>query len=65
MKPANFRVVDNQKYVWDGDVHHDEAAASRIAETYRQARFDVQIVAEGGEYRLFTRREAAGDPSRP
>lgn len=64
MKPSSIRVVDNRKYVWDGDVHHDEAAAARVAEGYRQARFDVQIVVEGGEYRLFTRREATGDPSR-
>ncbi len=60
-----FRVIGNRKYGWDGAIRHDAAEAARAAETYRSSGFDVQIVAEGDEFRLFTRRQAAGDASHP
>ncbi len=65
MNTPGFRVIGNKKFGWDGAVRHDTAEAERVAETYRSSGFEVQVVAEGGEYRLFTRRQAAGDPSRP
>jgi hypothetical protein len=49
-------VVGNRKFMWDGAVYPTEAEADRAAETYRQARFEVQVVAEGGEWFLYTRR---------
>ncbi len=64
MKPPSHRVVGNKKYVWDGATYPDAAAADRVAETYRQAGFDVQAVAEEGVVLLFTRREAAAGPAK-
>ena len=64
MAPQNFLVADGRKYVWDGAVYREEAEAARVAEEYRSARFDVKVVAQGGEWLLFTRREAAEDAAR-
>lgn len=64
MTPASYRIVDNKKFMWDGAIYPDEAAAALAAETYRQSRFDVHVLAEGGAWLVFTRREAAGDPAK-
>jgi hypothetical protein len=61
---ANFRVIENRKYMWDGAVYPAESDAARVAETYRQARFDVQVLAEGNEWFLFTRRQATAEPAK-
>jgi hypothetical protein len=61
MKAPSYRVIENKKFLWDGAVHAEEAEAARVAGAYRQARFEVRIVAEGGEWFLYTRRKAAAD----
>ena len=60
MTAPSARVIESRKYMWDGAVYAQEADAERVAETYRQARFEVRVVAEGGEWLLYTRRQAAG-----
>ncbi len=64
MSPASYRIVENRKYVWDGATSADESEASRVAAGYREQRFDVQVVPEGGAWLVFTRREAAGEPAK-
>lgn len=59
MKPPSSRMIENRKYMWDGAAHPQQAEAARTAETYRQAGFDVHVVAEGGEWLLYTRRRAS------
>jgi hypothetical protein len=61
MKAPSTRIIENRKFMWDGAVHAQEAEAAQIAETYRQARFDVRVVAEGGEWFVYTRRQAAAE----
>ena len=60
MTAPSYRMVENKKFMWDGTAYPQEADAERVAETYRQARFEVRVVAEGGEWLLYTRRQAAG-----
>ena len=60
MTAPSYRMVENKKFMWDGTTYPQEADAERVAETYRQARFEVRVVAEGGEWLLYTRRQAAG-----
>ena len=59
MTAPSFRVIENRKYMWDGVVYPQEADAARAAATYREARFDARVVAEGGEWFVYTRRRAA------
>jgi hypothetical protein len=61
---ANFQIIENRKYMWDGAAYLQESDAARVAETYRQARFDVQVLAEGSEWFLFTRRQATAEPAK-
>ena len=61
---TSYRIFDNKKFMWDGAVYRLETDAARVAETYRQSRFDVQVVAEGGEWLLFTRRQATADQAK-
>jgi hypothetical protein len=57
-RPA-FRIVENRKYMWDGAVYPEEEAARTAADGYRASGFDVQLVADGAGWLVFTRREAA------
>lgn len=61
MQPPSYRIVENRKFMWDGAVYPQEADAERVAETYRQARFEVRVVAEGGEWLVYTRRRAIAE----
>jgi len=61
MTPPSFKMFENRKFMWDGATYADEAEVSRVAGGYREARFDVQVVAEEGVWLIFTRREAAAD----
>jgi hypothetical protein len=61
MTAPSCRIIESKKFMWDGAVHAQEAEAAQIADTYRQARFDVRVVAEGGEWLLYTRRQAAAE----
>jgi hypothetical protein len=55
------RQFDGKKFMWDGAVYAQEADAERAAQSYREARFEVRTVAEGGEWLVYTRRKAAAD----
>lgn len=59
MTAPSYRMIENRKFMWDGAVHAQEADAARAAATYREARFDARVVAEGGEWFVYTRRRAA------
>ncbi len=61
MTAPSYRMIENRKFMWDGATYPDEAEASRIAATYREARFDVRVVQEEGAWLVFTRREAAAE----
>lgn len=60
--PQGQRIVNNKKYLWDGATYPQEAEATRAAEAYREARFEAQVVAEGGQWLVFTRRPVAPAP---
>ena len=61
MTAPSYRTIENKKFMWDGAVYAQEADAARAAETYRQARFDVRVLAEGGAWAVYTRRRAAAE----
>lgn len=57
--PANYKIIDNKKYMWDGKVYENESDALNIAAGYKKDNFDVQLIQEDGKYLLYTRRVAA------
>ncbi len=54
MEPA--RIFSGKKFMWDGKVYTDEKERGEISQKYRDDGFEVELVEEGGEYFLFTRR---------
>jgi hypothetical protein len=50
------RVFNGKKFMWDGRVYTNEKERREIAQKYRDDGFEVEMVDEGGQYFLFTRR---------
>jgi len=50
------RVFDGKKFMWDGRIYTNEKERREIAQKYQDDGFEVEMVEEGGEYFLFTRR---------
>ncbi len=50
------RIINGKKFMWDGKVNTDEKERREIAQKYKDDGFEVEMVDEGGEYFLFTRR---------
>ncbi len=50
------RVFDGKKFMWDGKVYANEEERREVSQKYQDDGFEVELVEEGGEYFLFTRR---------
>ena len=50
------RTLGGRKFMWDGRTYQNQREAKEISQKYRSDGFDVELVEEGGEYFLFTRR---------
>ena len=50
------RIFNGKKFMWDGRVYTDEKERREIGQKYQDDGFEVEMVEEGGEYFLFTRR---------
>ena len=50
------RIFNGKKFMWDGKVYTDEKERRGIGQKYQDDGFEVEMVEEGGEYFLFTRR---------
>ena len=42
--------------MWDGKTYQNQKEAKEVGQKYKSGGFDVELVEEGGEYFLFTRR---------
>ena len=42
--------------MWDGKAYQNQGEAKEVGQKYKSDGFDVEVVEEGGEYFLFTRR---------
>jgi len=68
MNPNLALLRDGKKFMWDGRTVETKEEASRVAESYRNDNFEVQIVEEGGKFLVYSRRVVkevvvAGEPS--
>ena len=50
------RTFDGKKFMWDGKVYPNRSEAEEVGQRYRDDDFEVELVEEGGECFLFTRR---------
>ncbi len=52
------RKVDGKKFMWDGGTYDSPEAAQKIMEDYAKDGFEVQLVEQGGQYLVYSRRVA-------
>lgn len=50
------RQFGGKKFMWDGRVYEDQREAEEVGQKYRGDDFEVELVEEGGQWFLFTRR---------
>ena len=50
------KVVDGKKFMWDGKTYENEADMKEVEQKYLDDGFEVQVVNEGDNYFLFSRR---------
>jgi len=50
------RTFGGKKFMWDGKAYQNQKEAKEVRQKYRENGFDVELVEEGGECFLFTRR---------
>jgi len=50
------RIFNGKKFMWDGKAYTNEKERDEIAQKYKDDGFEVEMVEEGDQYFLFTRR---------
>lgn len=50
------RIFDSKKFMWDGGTYGNEQEMKKIKKDYQDKGFEVEVVEEGNQYFLFTRR---------
>ena len=50
------RIFNGKKFMWDGRVYTDEKERRETGQKYKDDGFEVELVEEGNQYFLFTRR---------
>ncbi len=50
------RIFNGKKFMWDEKVYTNEKERREIAQKYKDDGFEVELVEEGNQYFLFTRR---------
>lgn len=53
----NFKIIDDKKYMWDGEEYETVAAAQQNLAKYRKDGFQTKLIEEEGKYLVYTRRE--------
>lgn len=58
MSPNLAMINDGKKFMWDGQLYETREEASRVAQSYLDEDFQIQIVEEGGKFLVYSRRTA-------
>jgi hypothetical protein len=56
MSPNLTIINDGKKFLWDGQPYDSKEEAARVAESYRNENFEIQIVEEDGKFLVYSRR---------
>ena len=50
------RLISGKKFMWDGRTYGNQKEAEEVRQSYQNDGFEVELVREGGQWFLFTRR---------
>jgi len=53
----NFKIIDDKKYMWDGEDYLSKTAAQENVLKYNNDGFETQLLEENGKYLVYSRRE--------
>ena len=57
------RKVNGKKFMWDGVVYESDEQAQQVMEDYAKDGFEVEKVAEDGQFLVYNRRVAEASPA--
>ena len=55
--------VNGKKFMWDGVVYESDEQAQQVMEDYAKDGFEVEKVAEDGQFLVYNRRVAEASPA--
>ena len=56
MSPNLSLVQDGKKFMWDGRIYATREEAASAAEAYRNDNFEIQLLEQGGQFLVYSRR---------
>ena len=56
MSPSISVVREGKKFMWDGQIYGTKDEASTVGDSYRNDKFEIQLLEENGSFLLYTRR---------
>jgi len=56
MSPRISVIFDGKKFMWDGRIYGTRDEASTVGDSYRNDKFEIQLLEENGGFLLYTRR---------
>jgi hypothetical protein len=56
MDIESCKIIDGKKHMWDGKTYEGNSQAQEAGEKYQKNGFETQIIEEGGQYVVYTRR---------
>lgn len=54
--PDSSRIINGKKFMWDGVAYESREKAQEVMEKYRKDNFEVELIEEGSQSLLYTRR---------
>jgi hypothetical protein len=54
--PDVSKVIDGNKFMWDGETYESENQAQEVKQKYESDNFEVELIQEESQYFLYTRR---------
>ena len=52
----NFKIIDDKKYMWDGEDYESKLAAEENISKYSKDGFETTYIEEDGKHLIYTRR---------
>ena len=56
MSPDLTMIAEGKKFLWDGQLYESKEEAARVAESYRNENFEIELVEEDGKFLVYSRR---------
>lgn len=56
VKIGMAKVIDDKKFMWDGETYDTKEKAKEVMANYEKSKFETRIVEDAGKYLVYTRR---------